>query len=258
MNAHPALVRAPQTHLFGLAIEAVDFSEAVAALLLASELPKARVVVTVNVDHVVRLDKDRLMKQRYASADFIFADGMPIVWSSRWLDRALPGRVTGADLFVALCQQAALTGKSIFVLGGMPGEESLLTAHYARAYPGLKVHLLCPSSNFDPEGAEGDAAAALIKQLLPDFIFVCVGFPKQERWALRHAPDFSSGIILCAGAAQEFALGLKKRAPLWVQNAGLEWLWRLATHPCKLWRRYLLQGPNFIPIVVREWNKRNR
>jgi len=132
-----------------------------------------------------------------------------------------------------------------------------LLANYARIYPGLQVHLLCPSNNFDPYGFEAEQAALLIRQLEPDFVFVCLGFPKQERWAFRHAPGLSSGVILCVGAAQEFALGLKKRAPQWMQQNGLEWLWRLLSHPKKLWRRYLVEGPAFIPIFFREWKKRN-
>jgi N-acetylglucosaminyldiphosphoundecaprenol N-acetyl-beta-D-mannosaminyltransferase len=231
--------------------------EAVDLLDQASELPNAHVVVTVNVDHVVQLDENLPLKQMYASADFIFADGMPIVWCSHLFRQDLPCRVTGADLFVKLCERAQASGKSIFVLGGMPGEEEMLQARYARIYPGLRVHLLCPSSNFDPQGVEAEEVAMLIRDLAPDFIFVCLGFPKQERWAFHHAAGLPSGVILCVGAAQEFALGLKKRAPEWMQQIGMEWLWRLLSHPKKLWRRYLVQGPTFLPIVFREWKKRN-
>ncbi len=246
--------------LFGLDILATTFEQAVDLLCAAARRRdgRAAVVVTPNVDHIVRLDKDPAFKAAYQQADFIFADGMPVVWASRLLGRPLPERVTGADLFVALCQRAAQQQLRVALLGGMPGQEEMLRERFARYYPGIQVDISCPSMRFDPMGAEGLAAVERIRAQQADIVFVCLGMPKQENWSLQHAGKFDGGIVLCVGAAMEFALGLQKRAPLWVQRNGLEWLWRLLSNPRRMWRRYLVQDPRFAVLCWQEWRARRQ
>ncbi len=216
-----------------------------------------RVVVTPNVDHLVRLDGMQAFRSRYASADYIFADGMPVVWASRLLGRPLPERVTGADLMLQLCELAPSRGWRVAVLGGEPGEEAELEAAFARRFPGIRVAIRCPSMQFDPEGPEGDAAAEWVRAQQADVICVCVGMPKQEKWALRHADSLPGGVALCVGAAMHFAIGRQRRAPRWVQRAGFEWLWRLASDPRRLWRRYLVDDRLFLKLCWREWRQSN-
>ncbi|MFZ6690792.1 WecB/TagA/CpsF family glycosyltransferase [Undibacterium sp. SXout20W] len=255
-----ALPKPPQndvTHLFGLDIRRMPFIEANDLLLdLATQSGnKTQVVVTPNVDHIVRLDKQPDFKALYAKADHIFADGMPIVWASKLTSHPLPERVTGADLFVSLCKGAATKGLSIFILGGMPGQEDALVAAFAKVYPGLKVNITCPSMKFTPDGPEADAAILQIQETRPDILFICLGMPKQEYFAFRYQREQTINncpLILCVGAAMEFALGQKKRAPMWMQKSGLEWFWRLASEPRRLWQRYTIQGSKFIGILWRE------
>jgi len=244
--------------LFGLDILPLSFEQSTDLLLHAAATKGPKVVVTTNVDHVVRLDRDPELKALYASADYTFADGMPVVWASRLLGTPLPERVTGADLFVALCRHSVTHGQRVFVLGGRPGQERLLQDRYAKRFPGMDVVVCCPPMNFDPAGSEAEAIVKSIRACQPDFIFVCLGFEKQERWALRHVRRLDSGVIVCVGAAQEFALGLKRRAPRWMQNSGLEWLWRLTSDPVHLWRRYLLQAPVFLWLLLQEWRMHRR
>lgn len=210
-------------------------------------------MVTPNVDHLVRLEHQPALKSAYGTAEFIYADGMPLVWASRLLRNALPERVTGADLFVRLCRQAVAQNWKMAVLGGKPGSEPGLHALFEQCYPGINVRILCPSMRFEPEGSEGEAAAAELRGWSPDIVFVCLGMPKQEKWALRFAPTFGRGLFLCVGAALEFGLGLQLRAPGWVQRAGFEWLWRLGSDPRRFWRRYLVDDPRFVVMCWREW-----
>jgi len=248
---------APRVRLFDLDLVAVDFTQAVT--LLAAEATQsggsAKVVATPNVDHLVRLDAMPAFRARYAKADYLFADGMPLVWASRMLDRPLPERVTGSDLTVALCQEAARHGWRIAMLGGMPGQEASLHALFAKTYPGMQVEIRCPSMQFDPVGAEGNDAAQWIRDYAPQLVFVCLGMPKQEIWALTHAPTLPGGLVLCVGAAMDFALGLQRRAPLAVQRSGFEWLWRLGSNPRRLWRRYLVDDRKFLSLLWREWRR---
>jgi len=252
----------PTVHLFDLDIAAVSFAQANDALVAAAQTRReqkgAHIVVTPNIDHLVRLDHaEPAFRQMYAGADFIFADGMPVVWASKMLGKPLPARVTGADLFVSLCQSAVQHQLKVLVVGGMPGTEDELRARFAQYYPGLQLDIFCPSMRFEPTGAEGDIAAERARAWGADIIFVCVGMPKQERWAFHHAPQLTHGVVLCVGAALEFALGYKKRAPGWMQRSGTEWLWRLGSDPKRLWRRYLVEDPKFARLCLREWRKKN-
>ncbi|MEI2414846.1 WecB/TagA/CpsF family glycosyltransferase [Orrella sp. JC864] len=250
----------PTRRLFDLDILAATFEQAVALLGEAAlrRDGRAQVVVTPNVDHVVRLERAPDFKRRYAQADFLFADGMPLVWASRLLGAPLPERVTGADLFTALCRQAQAHGWRVGLLGGMPGQQALLAERFAQHYPGLDIAIRCPSMQFDAHGPEGQQAAQWARELDADILFVCLGMPKQENWSLHHAASLRGGILLCVGAAMEFAVGLQKRAPRRVQAAGLEWLWRLLGNPRRLWRRYLVDDPRFLLLCWRQWRAGRR
>lgn len=242
------------THtLFGLLFQAETLTEATLRLANAMDAPRAQVVVTPNVDHLVRLDADPALKQLYAKADFFYPDGMPIVWASRIFKRPLPERVTGADLFVRLCEHGAREHRSLLLVGGQPGQEDSIRQAFQQHYPGLTIHVIAPAMGFDPLGAEAQQIAHQARQLKADLIAVCLGFPRQERWALEFAPTLERGVVLCVGAAMEFAIGLKPRAPGWVQRSGLEWIWRLASDPRRLWRRYLVDDRKFLGIFWREW-----
>lgn len=245
----------PTVRLFELDIAAVPFDGAVQALSAAAERRdgRARVVVTPNVDHVVRLDARPEFRARYARADYIFADGMPVVWASRLLGRPLPQRVTGADLFVSLCRQAQRRNWHVMLLGGRPGSEAELKARFAQYFPGLRIDIVCPSMQFEPLGAEGEAFAQQVRLAAPDVVFACLGLPKQENWALHYAPSLPGGVVLCVGAAMEFAIGLSRRAPRLFQRTGMEWLWRLLSSPRRLWRRYLVDDPWFVLLCWKQW-----
>ena len=250
----------PRQTLFDLDIAAVNYHETVSLLCDSIEQPDqgAKVVVTPNVDHLVQLDKNPELKTFYAEADFIFADGMPVIWASKLLKKPLPERVTGADLFVSICEQGQKKHWQMVLIGGRPGEEDMLASRFAQYFPGLSIRIISPPMGFDPYGTEAEAIAQTIRQIQPQVVFVCLGFPKQERWALRYAATFNRGLVLCVGAAAEFALGLQKRAPLWMQKSGLEWLWRLLSNPKQLWRRYLLDDPYFLLLVWQAWRQQKK
>jgi N-acetylglucosaminyldiphosphoundecaprenol N-acetyl-beta-D-mannosaminyltransferase len=245
----------PTVPLFGLDITAVPFATALEVLADAASRRdgRASIAVTPNVDHLVRLDTQPAFKHLYGTADYIFADGMPVVWASRAFGTPLPERVTGADLAPALCERARASGLRVVVIGGLPGHEASLIEGIAAHYPGLDFEVITPSMSFDPLGEEGKAAADRVREVTPDIVFVCLGMPKQERWAFHYASSFPGGLILCAGAAMEFAAGLRKRAPHWMQRVGLEWSWRLMQDPARLWRRYLLEDTRFLAICWRYW-----
>jgi N-acetylglucosaminyldiphosphoundecaprenol N-acetyl-beta-D-mannosaminyltransferase len=247
-----------KVELFGLDIDALTFKDSVDALAAAAvqQDGRAKVVVTPNVDHIVRLDANPEFKALYAQADFMFADGMPVVWASKLVDRPVPERVTGADLFVSLCQRAQEQGWQVVILGGDEHREASIRQGFATHYPRLRVEIISPSMRYDPFGAEAQEHADRIRALAPQVVFVCLGMPKQEQWAFRYAPTLPGGIVLCAGMAMMFAIGMQRRAPKWMQRSGTEWLWRLASEPRRMAHRYLVQDTKYFKLVWELWRNR--
>lgn len=248
----------PPLDLFGLNILPYTLDQATDVLATAArnDTGRSRVVVTPNTDHVVLLARDPSLKSLYAQADYVFADGMPMVWASRWFGNALPERVAGSDLTLRLCGQASAKGWRIAVVGGFPGEEADLAARLTERYPGLDARIFSPPMGFSPQGPAAEALARQVAETQPDIVFVCLGFPKQELWAFQFANLFSGGVLLCVGSAIRFASGQSQRAPIFLQKIGLEWLWRLFGAPGQLWRRYLRDAVSFPLLCCKEWRAR--
>jgi len=239
--------------LFGLDIWSRGFGAAISELSVAFRTPgRAKIVVTPNVDHLVRLDRNRELTLTYRKADFVFPDGFPIVLASKLFGRDVQERVTGADLFPAMMKELASFGGKAFILGGMPGSTHEIEQKLMKKYMGLEVRAYAPAFGFTADNKEARAAVDMINSWEPHAVFVCLGMPKQEVWAFRYRDELRTRLVFCVGAALEFDLGLTKRAPAALQKMGLEWLWRLLSDPGRLWKRYLIDDIGFLRLVARE------
>lgn len=235
-------------------MDPLDLRAAVAAVETMIARGARGFVVTPNVDHVVRYHRDPAFRAAYGAAALRLADGMPVVWAARLVGRPLPGRVAGADLLPALCRMAAARGYRVFLLGGGAEVARRAAERLAASIPGLRVAgTHTPPEGFGDDPGATDRALAAVAQARPDLLFVGLGSPKQELWVHRHWDRLACAVAVCCGAAIDYAAGVRPRAPLWMQRAGLEWLWRLAHEPRRLWRRYLVEDPAFLGIVLREW-----
>lgn len=254
LSAASSVATSPTLELFGLRLSAVSLEQAVELLLRDAESRTCGLVVTPNVDHVVLIEKDERLRAVYQNARWLFADGMPIVWLSRLLGReGLPARVTGADLFVELCAGAAEKKMRVFLLGAAPGVAATAAARLCTAYPGLTVAgTYSPPTGFEASPTETGKIIELVNAARPDILFLGLGTPKQEFWAAANLDRLDVGPILCVGGAFDFVAGRTVRAPRMIQAAGLEWAWRLALEPRRLWRRYLVQDGRFIGLAMRE------
>ncbi len=239
--------------LGGIQIDNLSFEEAVAQIIAIAREHCSKYVVTPNADHIVRLQTDPKFQAVYQGASLIVADGMPVVWASKWLGNPLPERITGADLLPHLCKEAALVGLSVYFLGAAEGVAEIAATKLTAAYPTLKVAgWYSPPFGFEKDSQECQRIVNQINQCSPDLIFVGLGSPKQEYWIADNRHLLKTGVLLGIGASIGFAAGTEKRAPQWMQKFGLEWLHRLLQDPRRLAIRYL-KDVQFFVIVYRTW-----
>ena len=211
-------------------------------------------VVTPNIDICRRISRDPAAGDLVSRASLVVADGMPLVWASRLRGDPrrgdpLPERVAGASLIFTLSAAAAAAGKSVYLLGGRPGVPQQAAAELARRCPGLLVAGTCaPPDGFDREPGELAAVRKKLAEARPDIVYVGLGFPKQERVIAALAADHPAAWFIGCGAAIPFAAGALPRAPQLLQRLGLEWTYRLASEPRRLFRRYLVDD---LPFALR-------
>jgi N-acetylglucosaminyldiphosphoundecaprenol N-acetyl-beta-D-mannosaminyltransferase len=224
--------------------------DAIEALVRSGE---GGAVFTPNVDHVVLADEDARMRTAYARVSLSLADGMPLVWALRLLGHAVPEKVSGSDMVPAVLARAAERGWRVYFFGGGPGVASLARDKLREILPALQVvGVDAPRVDVDaPAEARADSLER-IREVAPDLVLVALGAPKQEIWIDLVREQLRPAVLFGVGASLDFVAGTLPRAPRWMSQSGLEWLFRLAREPGRLWRRYLLRDPKFLLIVGRD------
>lgn len=243
--------------LFGIEIDPLRMDQAVAQIQawIASPPSRCAVVVTPNVDHLVLLARHPDFREAYGRANLVLADGMPIVWVSRWLGCPLPQRVAGADLVPALFAASTIQNKiKVFLLGAAPGVGHRAAQRIVQTWPGVEVvGVLSPPRGFENHDRENEAICRQIATARPDVLIVGLGAPKQELWVDRYRDQLAAKVAICAGGTIDFLAGQQRRAPLWLREIGLEWLFRLACQPRRLIGRYARDAWVFPQLVARAW-----
>lgn len=234
-----------------VAFDNVTMKEAVNRIVqMAQKTDTPRYVCTGNLDHLVTLSRDTHFQRIYADADLVLADGAPVVWLSR-LSSAQPlrERVTGSDLFWELARASEHSGVRLFFLGGKPGATELAAKAVRERHPGAQIcGSYCPPfEEFDTD-AEQDRIHAAIRAAQPDILMVGLGAPKQEKWIHAHKDVVGVPVSIGVGGTFEMAGGVVRRAPLWMQQAGMEWAYRFSQEPTRLWKRYF---GNDLPFLAR-------
>ena len=225
-----------------------DLLDALSGLVASA---KCQLVVTANVDHLIYLGTSPPFYQAYEEASLRLIDGMPIVALSRVLGMRDVHRQTGADLLPLAARASSTSGWTVAIAGGRPGVARIAAENLSAQHPGstiVGVEFPILASIDDPASRQVIGELARIK---PAIVFICLGSPKQELWLSRWKDELPPAVYVGAGAAVDFAAGTASRAPLGVQRIGIEWVWRLAHEPRRLWKRYLLQAPLFLMIAVR-------
>ena len=213
-------------------------------------------IVTPNVDHIVKLESNELLKASYSEADLILTDGKPLVWASRIYRKPIKEKISGSDLFPELCKLAAEKHYSMFFLGAKEGVAARAAENLKIRYPGLEVvGCYAPPWGFEKDPAELDKIEKMIKDVKPHILILALGCPKQEIFAHQFRNRFNVPVSLCLGATLDFSAGRVKRAPRWMANVGLEWLYRLCQEPKRMFKRYVLEDWKFAGLFVKYLNE---
>lgn len=218
--------------------------------------PASSYIVTPNLDHVVVSENDKEFAQIYANADLILVDGKPLIWISHLQKRPIKEKISGSDFFPRLCKMCADKGYRIFILGAAKGVADKAAKNLCAKYPGLKISgTYSPPFGFESNQDELGKIKDKIIEANPDVLAISLGSPKGEKFLYKHLEEYGVSLSISIGATIDFEAGNVKRAPKWMADHGLEWLFRITQDPNRLIRRYWNDAVNILPIL---WKYRNK
>lgn len=252
----------PGFRIAGIRLDALLADEVAAQVASFGRLRdgRTRTVCFVNAYSIVSARDDAAFSRAIDDADLSVIDGVPVAWVGRWLSGARCERLSGPDLMHLLLSGTSYADLRHFVYGGDEETLSRLEFRYSRGgtqNPRRIVGTWSPPFR-DLTETEERTLLARLDSLQPDILWVCLGTGRQEKWMAAMKDRLRVPVLAGVGAAVDFLSGNKSRAPRWMQNLGLEWLFRLATEPRRLWRRYILGNISFIMLVVAEVFRKGR
>ena len=233
-------------------VDNLTMSESIEAVDKIIKNRKPSYVVTPNVDHIVKLEKDKEFQEVYKNADLILTDGMPLIWISKLKGNPIKEKVSGSDFFPKVCELASNKGYSVFLLGAAEGIAAKAAENLKEKYKNLNiVGTYSPSYGFENKIGEIDKIINMINECKPDILAVGLGAPKQEKFLYKYKDRLNVPISLAIGASIDFEAGNINRAPKWMQRSGLEWLYRLCKEPDRMFKRYLIDDIKIIAITLK-------
>jgi N-acetylglucosaminyldiphosphoundecaprenol N-acetyl-beta-D-mannosaminyltransferase len=233
--------------------EALNCIERLVALRRASDntLP-CQQIITVNTEFVMTAQHNTAFRHAINSAALVIADGIGVVWATRYAGSPTPERITGTDTLVALARRCAEAGYRLYLLGAAPGVAEEAGARLQALAPGLEIAGTYAGS---PDAAEEDAIIERIRAARTDVLCVAYGAPAQDLWIYRNLARLPAAVAMGVGGAYDFLVGRQRRAPRVMQRMGLEWLYRLYREPWR-WQR-MLAIPRFIVLVLLKGHRKH-
>jgi len=238
-------------HILKMKVHATTYQAATEQILAWANDHQSRTVCAANVHMVMEAYDDGALRKVVNQADLVTPDGMPLVWMLRWLGHPIEDRVYGPTLMLRVLEAAARRGILVGFYGGAPKVLDSLVKNLQSRFQGLDVVFSFSPPFRGPTLEEDLASIQDINHSGARILFVGLGCPKQELWMAAHR-DRVKAVMLGVGAAFDFHAGKVRQAPRWLQNSGLEWLFRLLTEPGRLWRRYLKHNPRFAILGIME------
>ncbi len=257
---HNRVHREPRSiRVLGVPITLTDYARTLGWIDAAIESSEQGYICVAPVHLVMLAQDDPDVASAIDGAAFVVPDGQPLVWALRALGAENPSRVYGPDLMIATCRQASKTGRKMYLFGGRnDGALLQLTLNLRRRFPGLQI-VGGHSPPYRPATlAEQSRTIDEINASGADIVWVGTGQPKQELWMAQMRPHLDAPVLIGVGAAFDFHAGLVPQAPAFLQDAGLEWAFRLAHEPRRLWRRYVVYNPRFLIAFSQQLQVRRR
>ncbi len=233
-------------NVLGTGVHALTLDDACARVLACREQPPQGYICCATAYNLNAARRDHALRDAYNRALLTTPDGMPLVWLGRWHRHRQTTRVYGPDLLLAVCDAGRSVGLKHFFYGGNPGVAEQLRAKLSARFPCLTV-----VGTFTPpfrplNHAEFTQLQSEIARTKPDVIWIGLSTPKQEQFMAESWAKLDASVLIGVGAAFDFHSGNMPQAPRWMQRSGLEWLFRFAHEPRRLWRRYLVHNPLFL------------
>ncbi|MEZ5817775.1 MAG: WecB/TagA/CpsF family glycosyltransferase [Hyphomicrobiaceae bacterium] len=253
-------VRSVQPSVFG--VEFTDRSLSEVADTVA-EVPSPgsglRLIATMNLDHVVTLRRNSRFRSAYRDAHIVTADGFPVYLYARWRGANLAGRVCGSDLFPIIMRKMKPGRHRPFLVASNERTRDLLQRHFADVgFRPDQFAVVVPPYGFEKDPAATEALLQAIEHVRPTHIFMGVGAPKSEIWLHDHRDRLGDAYGFAFGASLDFFVGTARRAPKAVQSAGFEWLWRFASEPRRLFKRYFVDSWAFFVVVASDLRRNGK
>jgi N-acetylglucosaminyldiphosphoundecaprenol N-acetyl-beta-D-mannosaminyltransferase len=239
-----------RAELLGLSFDAVTMETAIARCLEFCHAPRAsHVVITANASHLCMIRHNAELAAACRAAHLTVADGMPVVWALRASGQPAPERVAGVDLMDRLLAEAAKHRLRVYFLGARREVVETLAKESRIRYPGVEIAGF-RDGYFGPR--DHQAVVEEIRASGAHILFIGMPSPFKETWCQRHRERLDVPVIMGVGGSFDVLAGYVRRAPSWMQSAGLEWFWRLLMEPRKLWKRYLTTNSEFVWLAGRE------
>lgn len=233
-------------------IDNLTMSETLEAIDFLIQKRSNAYVVTPNVDHIVQLERGGELCEVYKNADLILTDGKPLLWIAKWYGTPIKEKISGSDLFPLLCQMAAIKDYTMYFLGAAEGVAAKAAKNLMKKYPRLNVEgTYSPPYGFEKDIAEMAKIENMIKEANPHILIVGLGCPKQELFILHNREKLGVPISLGLGASFDFESGNIKRAPKWMADHGLEWLFRITQDPKRMAKRYLVDDRKILGLAIK-------
>jgi N-acetylglucosaminyldiphosphoundecaprenol N-acetyl-beta-D-mannosaminyltransferase len=244
-----------RVELLGTELDLLTLNGTVDAIFNLIERGDRGWLCTVNVAILMMMRDNAFLRGFVERAAFNVADGMPLVWATRLRGPRLPGRVTGVDLIDVLCERAAATGRSVYLLGAKQEIVDKVAARLTEKHPSLAISGVADGYFCEEEATERARAVAESGAAI---LIVGMGVPRQERFISEHWDTLAVPFAMGVGGSFDVLSGLRSRAPLWVQDIGFEWAYRLIQEPRRLFMRYLVTNTRFLWLWFLELLSRRR
>lgn len=238
--------------LLGVKVNALTFSELNQLIGQAVDRKQKSIIANHNLHSVYLFHRQAKMRSFYELADYIHIDGMPLVFWACLLGLGLQAknRITYVDWLKPMMRKAAENNWRIFYLGGRPGVAEKALRKIKDEFPDLKTQ--CHHGFFDMHGGSNQEVLAEITRFQPQVLLVGMGMPRQEYWILDNVHDLTVNVVLTSGACFDYLAGVIPTPPRWLGKIGMEWVYRLAHEPGRLWKRYLWEPWFLLPLGFRD------